>query len=272
MATREDAPVPAFTYAPEVAERTSPSGFLLDALRRRRFGRALVSGLTVLLFLAGSGLFAYPFFTDLYTDQVLQGRLSDEFDRIVAADDWGAAEVGSPLTRIVIPALEVTTVVVSGTSPAALRAGAGHYPSTPLPGEVGNVGIAGHRTTYGRPFNRLDELAEGDEIWLLTPVGDHRYVVSEPPTAGDCQAYAGGQGAPDDTAACVTHPMDWTVVDPAADEALLTLTTCHPKGSAQQRLIIRATLDESFDPGSYEDGRVQATSGERGPATFGSAA
>lgn len=248
---------PGFRYDPGVAvRRPSPSGFVLDAVRRRRGGRALVSGLTVLLFLAGTGLFAYPLFTDLYTDQILQGRLSDQFASIQVddADAWSetARESGAPLTRVVIPAIDVDTVVVSGTSPAALRAGAGHYPNTPLPGEVGNVGIAGHRTTYGRPFNRVDELDAGDEIWLLTPVGDHRYVVSDPdPDVGENP--------------WVTGPNDWGVVAPA-DDALLTLTTCHPKGSAAQRLIVRAELDESFDAGGYQRVRQAA------PASAGDAA
>lgn len=229
----------AFVYDPVIgAGRTSPSGFLLDALRRRRGGRMLLSGLTGLLFLAGAGMFSYPFVTDLYTDQVIQDRLDAEF---ATQDDdaWEAREVGSPLTRIVIPDIDLSMVVVEGTSPAALRAGAGHYPNTPLPGEVGNVGIAGHRTTYGRPFNRVDELEPGDQIWLLTPVGDHRYVVSEPhPDIG--------------TNPWVTTPDDWGVVAPS-DEALLTLTSCHPKGSAAQRIIVRAELVESLPPGGYTE-------------------
>lgn len=233
-----------FAYTPDLGtRRTSRSGFLVDALRRRRFGRLLVSGLTVLLFVAGSGLFAWPLLTDLYTGEVVQQRLAEEFDRL-EVDDPGtwevtAREAGSPLTRIVVPAIDLSTVVVSGTSPAALRAGAGHYPSTPLPGAEGNVAIAGHRTTYGRPFNRADELVPGDEIWLLTPVGDHRYVVSEPdPEIGENP--------------WITHPDDWGVVA-ASDESLLTLTTCHPKGSAQQRLIVRAELAETLAPGTYDD-------------------
>jgi sortase A len=229
----------AFVYDPQLGPgRATPSGFVIDALRRRRLGRLLVSGLTVLLFLAGAGLFTYPFFTDLYTDRVVQDRLGSEFDDLQAAD-WQAPEAGSPLTRIVVPAIDLSTVVVEGTSPAALRAGAGHYPNTPLPGEVGNVGIAGHRTTYGRPFNRVDELEPGDEIWLITPVGDHRYVVSDPdPDIGENP--------------WVTTPDDWGVVA-ASDEALLTLTSCHPKGSAQQRIIVRAELVESLPAGGYAD-------------------
>lgn len=245
----------AFTYDPEVTAKTSPSGFLLDALRRRPAGRAVVSGLTVLLFLGGSGMFAYPFFTDLYTDQILQGRLTDEFVGIEVDgyDDWEASvSSGDALTRISIPDLEVDTVVVSGTSPSALRAGAGHYPSTVLPGQEGNVSIAGHRTTYGRPFNRIDELAAGDDIWLQTPVGDFQYVVSTPPTDGDCRAYSEMDGGRPDSAACVTNPRDWSVVD-QTDDAVLTLTSCHPKGSAQQRIIIRAKLAERHPPGTYQE-------------------
>jgi sortase A len=247
--------VAGFAYDPQVApRRTGTAGFLLDALRRRPAGRALVSGLTILLFLGGSGMFAYPFFTDVYTDRVVQQQLADEYVRIEAGSvaEWREnVRSGSPLTKIVIPSLEVETLVVAGTSPAALRAGAGHYPNTPLPGQVGNVGIAGHRTTYGRPFNRIDELREGDEVWLLTPVGDHRYVVAAPPADGDCAPYAGASGAPDGTATCITHPRDWSVVA-ASDEALLTLTSCHPKGSAAQRIVARAALAESLPPGTWE--------------------
>jgi sortase A len=232
-----------FVYDPVIAARRStPSGFVLDTIRRRRLGRMFVSGLTVVLFMVGAGMFTYPFFTDLYTDRVVQDRLGDEFAAMEVAD-WEAPEVGAPLTRIVIPAIDVSTVVVEGTSPAALRAGAGHYPNTPLPGEVGNVGIAGHRTTYGRPFNRVDELAAGDEIWLLTPVGDHRYVVSDPdPEIGENP--------------WVTGPNDWGVVA-ESDEALLTLTSCHPKGSAAQRIIVRAELVESLPAGGYADDAEQ---------------
>jgi sortase A len=243
-----------FAYDPGIAERrTSAGAFFLDAMRRRPAGRAVLSGLTVLLFLGGSGMFAYPLVTDVYTDRVVQQQLADEFGRIEAGsvEEWQEnVSVGSPLTRIVMPSIDVETLVVAGTSPAALRAGAGHYPTTPLPGQVGNVGIAGHRTTYGRPFNRVDELREGEEIWLLTPVGDHRYVVTGPPTDGDCQPYAGAPGAPPGTATCITHPRDWSVVGPS-EASLLTLTSCHPKGSASQRIVVRAVLAESLPPGTW---------------------
>lgn len=221
------------------------AGFLIDALRRRKAGRRLLSGLTVLLFLGGAGMFAYPFFTDIYTEQVIQSRLEDEYVRIeqevTTVEEWiqtVEGHDGRALTQIVIPKLGVDTLVVEGTSSAALRAGAGHYPNTALPGQSGNVAIAGHRTTYGKPFNRVDELRPGDEIWLLTPIGDFKYVVSEPPPGWGANPY-------------ITHPRDWSVVEPT-DTPSLTLTTCHPKGSARERLIVRADLVASEPPGTYE--------------------
>lgn len=222
--------------------------FLLHALRRRPVGRRAMSALSVLLFVAGIGMFTYPFFTDLYTGQVVQTRLVDEFGeqftdsvQLEPFEDWEATVApGRALTRMVIPKLGVDTIVVEGTSPAALRAGAGHYPNTPLPGQPGNVAIAGHRTTYGKPLNRADELTPGDEVWLLTPVGDYRYVMPEGPDGWDANPY-------------ITGPRDWSVIEPTSEPSV-TLTTCHPKGSAAKRLIVRAVLAESLPPGAYDGG------------------
>ncbi len=256
--TPSEAPVGGLAYDPEPgAARPSAAGFLIDALRRRPAGRRVLSGLTTVLFIGGMGLFAYPFFTDIYTTQIVQSRLEDQFETITvdSVDEWEAqvsGQQGAALTRIAIPALGLDTLVVEGTSAAALRAGAGHYPNTPLPGQEGNVAIAGHRTTYGRPFNQLDELQVGDEIWLSTPVGDFRYVAVASPTDGECRATA--------TAACVTTPRDWSVIAPTS-EAVLTLTTCHPKGSAAERLVVRAQLVDTHPQGTYTQLRDQGEIG-----------
>src|SRR5207248_8660049 len=94
----------------------------------------------------------------------------------------GETTIGNPITKISMPAADLKpTVVVERTGASALRAGAGHYPNTPLPGEEGNVAIAGHRTTYGKPFSNLDRLTVGDDIVLETPIGRHVYRVSRPP-------------------------------------------------------------------------------------------
>lgn len=101
-----------------------------------------------------------------------------------------------------------------------LKKGPGHYPGTALPGGPGNAAIAGHRTTYGAPFFRLDELEVGDPIFITTPGGRHRYDVSE---------------------VMIVAPEDAWVLDPTEDNRL-TLTTCNPRYSAAQRLIVVAEL------------------------------
>jgi sortase A len=215
-------------------------GYFMDALKVRPGGRRLLSVLAVVLCLGGAGMFAYPLVTDIYATEVLQQALSDRIDSQEVEQRYitRTVKTGDPLTRIVIPSVDVSAVVVEGTSPAALRAGAGHYPNTPLPGEQGNVAIAGHRTTYGKPFNRLDEIPVGSEVRLETPLATYTYkVVAHPDGVSGCE-----------NGACwVTTPTDWGVVMPAPG-AMLTMTTCHPKGSAAQRLILRATLVSTGPP------------------------
>jgi len=194
---------------------------LLELLRTRRWLRRSLSGLSVVLLLGGVALVGFPFATNMW-----QGRLQDRLDQQIASPQLQQAykdrkiETGDSLTRIKIPTLGLDTVVVEGTTPSALRAGAGHYPQTPLPCETGNVSIAGHRTTYGRPFGNVDQLKPGDTIELTTPIGGCVYQVSKDPF--------------------VVQPTDLSVIEPTGERSL-TLTTCHPKGSAAQRLIIRAT-------------------------------
>jgi sortase A len=194
---------------------------LVDLLRQNRWLRRLLSGLTVLLILGGIGLLGLPFATNMWTT-----RIQQKLDQQIASPELQQAykehkvETGDSLTRIKIPAIGLDTVVVEGITPSALRAGAGHYPQTSLPCEGGNVGIAGHRTTYGRPFGNLDQLKPGDTIELTTPIGGCVYQVSKAPF--------------------VVSPTDLSVIDPTGERSL-TLTTCHPKGSAAQRLVIRGT-------------------------------
>lgn len=180
-------------------------------------------------------MLAYPFITDVVSGREQQ-RLTREFQSPEFQSTFAAREIlpGSVLTRIQIPRLGVDTMVVEGTEPRALRAGAGHYSHTPLPCEPGNVAIAGHRTTYGGPFSRVDELVVGDEIVLVTPERTCRYRIVDGP-----------RGAPRPrprAAGWITHPNDAAVVGPLPGSQL-TLTTCHPKRSAAKRLIVRATLE-----------------------------
>jgi len=112
--------------------------------------------------------------------------------------------------------------VVEGVRRSDLKTGAGHMPWTPLPGQPGNSVISGHRTTYGAPFHELDLLVPGDRIEVDTALGTHVYQVRE---------------------SKVVRPTDVWVTEPR-EGAWLTLTTCNPKFSARQRLVVFAELVE----------------------------
>ena len=133
---------------------------------------------------------------------------------------------GEAVAIIRIPKIGVEKAVVEGVSVNALKQGPGHYPTTPLPGQPGNSAIAGHRTTYGAPFYRTDELVAGDVIQVTTRQGEFTYEVREKK---------------------VVKPTQNEVLDPSEDN-LLTLTTCHPRFSAAQRLIIVAELTDNPAP------------------------
>ena len=195
-------------------------------LTNNAWARKALSGLSILLAVVGVGMLGYPFATNLYQSRIqdrLQGELGS--DDLRAKYSEGRLGEGDALTRLRIPKTGVDVVVVEGTSASALRAGAGHYPASPLPGEDGNVAIAGHRTTYGRPFHDNDQLKAGDDVILTTPLGEFTYRISVDPFAIDAH--------------------DWTPIANTPGAQTLTLTTCHPKGSAKQRLIVRAELVEA---------------------------
>jgi len=200
------------------------ASFLLETLRARPAARRILSGVSVLLAVFAVGLLAYPMYTNLYQGR-LQSKLAIQFGKPETKKNYVAGEtaIGDPITKISIPAADLKpTVVVEGTGASALRAGAGHYPNTPLPGEEGNVAIAGHRTTYGKPFANLDRLKVGDEIFLETPVGKYTYRVTKDPFPVEAN--------------------DFSVIAQTPGHTL-TLTTCHPKGSARQRLVVKAELE-----------------------------
>jgi sortase A len=199
---------------------------VIGALRSRRWARMALTAASVGLLVSAVATIGYPFYTNLLQDRY-QSRLDRQFESAEIRQAYldRNVAVGDSLTRILIPDIDVNVVVVEGTTASALRAGAGHYPDTPLPCEVGNVSIAGHRTTYGRPFHNVDQLAVGDEITLETPIGSCTYTVNQAPFP--------------------VSPTTIEVVANTPEEATLTLTTCHPKGSARQRLIVKATLVSS---------------------------
>jgi sortase A len=127
---------------------------------------------------------------------------------------------GEPIGRIEIPAIGARYVIVEGTDGAALRKGPGHYPETDLPGLGGTVAIAGHRTTYGAPFRRADDVHPGDEIVVEMPYARFTYAVERtrivPPSAL------------------------WVTRDVGYER--LVLSACHPLYSAAERIVVFARL------------------------------
>jgi sortase A len=127
---------------------------------------------------------------------------------------------GDALGRLLIPAIGVSEYVVEGTDADNLRKGPGHYPDTPLPGQRGTVAIAGHRTTYGAPFRKLNDVKKGDRMVLELPYGTFVYRVDRTQIV-------------DDSALWVTKRV-------GHDQ--LVLTACHPLYSAEQRIVTFARL------------------------------
>jgi sortase A len=133
--------------------------------------------------------------------------------------------VGQPVGLMTIPTIGMSNdAIVEGTGESQLEEGPGHYQGTPLPGQAGNSAIAGHRTTYAAPFFNLNLLQPGDPIFVVTPQGHFEYVVLHQE---------------------LVDPGDTGVLD-ASTQPLLTLTTCNPRYSDTQRLVVVAQLHSSI--------------------------
>jgi sortase A len=128
---------------------------------------------------------------------------------------------GSALGSVDIPRIGLKTVFVESTVHDALKKGPGHYRGTVLPGLYGTVGLAGHRTTYGAPFRRVDELSPGSRIILRMPYGRFTYKV---------------------TGTRITTPSDASALVSHAGTRRLVLTACHPLYSAAKRIVVSARL------------------------------
>jgi sortase A len=133
---------------------------------------------------------------------------------------------GDSIARIEIADIGVSEYVVEGTDVSSLRKGPGHYPDTPLPGDPGTTAIAGHRTTYGAPFRRIDQLERGDRITLDMP--DARFVYRVEGTK-------------------VVDDQDLSVLSEVGYQRLV-LSACHPLYSAAQRVIVFARLERRGPP------------------------
>jgi len=225
--------------------------------RRRRRG---LRALSTLLIVAGTLLLADAALTLLWQEPVSalytklqQGRLEDRLQDLERAPlnpvDRRALDrlsdprrrlafaaraferglrPGDPIGRLRAADAGIAKVLVQGTDAGALRKGPGHYPATPLPGERGTVGVAGHRTTYGAPFRRLDRLRPGDAIGVSTPYGRFTYEVER---------------------SRIVAPTATWVTDRVGYDRLI-LSACHPLYSAAQRIVVFARLTRATPRGT----------------------
>jgi sortase A len=254
----------------------------------RAFGELLITaGLVVLLFVV------YELYVTNLMSAQLQREASAQLD-----DDWsqqrqlhGDLLDGESFAMIYIPSFgaDYQFTVQQGVGAESLEIGPGHYPDTAMPGEPGNVGIAGHRVGKGAPFNDLDLLNSCDAVVIETEQSFYVYRVL--PMQDEIDGWANGKGldpkcggvpslhdpaAPEggdygetygrrivlpsrrDAVAAVPYRPE-SVRPPAEQAALLTLTTCHPQFSDKERLIIHSVLTNEFQkqPGATYAGLLK---------------
>jgi len=126
---------------------------------------------------------------------------------------------GMLLAKLQVPRLNMSVVVLEGSDDATLKKGPGHIEETAFPGELGNVGIAGHRDTHFRP---LRNIRINDKVIVTTKTSTIEYFIDS---------------------VDIIHPTDMEILDPTSGPTL-TLVTCYPFefiGNAPMRFIIRAT-------------------------------
>jgi sortase A len=226
----------------------------------RRRGRAVLRGLSTALIVSGSLLLADAGATLLWQEPVSslyshyqQSDLSNQLDTLdrippTPVEKRALAKLPDPtrrlafaarsldrrthegdaLGRLKIDRIGVSDVIVEGTNASDLRRGPGHYPGTPLPGERGTVAIAGHRTTYGAPFRKIDKLKPRDAIIITMPYGRFTYRVER---------------------TRIVKPTDVWVTQRVSYDRLV-LSACHPLYSAAQRIVVFARLVRSEPRGA----------------------
>lgn len=129
-----------------------------------------------------------------------------------------ASDDGDAIARLRVPRLDLSVVVVNGTSTSDLRRGPGRHEDSSMPGEGELVYVAGHRTTYGAPFSAINELQPGDTITVELPYGTVEYRVTRHRIVDD---------------------NDLSVLESRGREELV-LQACHPRFFASQRYLVYA--------------------------------
>jgi sortase A len=225
----------------------------------RGFGQFLITaGIVILLFVVYE-LWITGLYTKAEQHRLLNQMTSDWLHKPGSVDistvdpKVGHVPLGSGVAVLRIPRFghNYEMVIVEGTGTSDLEKGPGHYPGTAYPGQVGNFAVAGHRTTYLHPFYNLNELKRGDAIVLETKTMWFTYRVEDSPAT---------KGYPHVPYQEIVNPTDVAVAYPVPDQPdstakpslkMLTFTTCNPRYSAAQRLVVHAILAQSLKKGPH---------------------
>lgn len=234
----------------------------------RTFGEVLITlGLVVLLFVV---------YEVYWTDLVSAGKQRDATSALDNSwktkadperkDHFQGLGEGDGFAKMYIPAFGVDYhfTIVEGTTGADLEIGPGHYKHTAYPGEPGNFAVAGHRVGKGAPFNDINLINSCDAIVVETQ--NNWFVYRALPKAEEKAGWAEGKGkekqcagvevlggpyadvvgqqivTPNDGLVIAPVPGSNTAPSPGEQASLMTLTTCHPRFSDKQRLIVHAVL------------------------------
>lgn len=221
---------------------------------RRSFGGRIAGLLGELLITLGVLLGLYVVWQVWWTDVVAHQAAADQIEQWETTLPRAPEQVAEPRTTEPPPATPVAEgeqfatmyvptwgadwqfPIAAGVDYATVldNGFVGHYTETALPGQVGNVGLAGHRQSYGRPFHAVDDLLPGDEIIVRTTSAWYVYHVT-------------------DYEIIQPHEVDVLAPVPREPEAqpterMITLTTCHPLWSIAERYVVYGALDHWVDP------------------------
>ncbi|MGC3953830.1 MAG: class E sortase [Propionicimonas sp.] len=230
------------------AETTQPRR--AAAPRRRGVGwyvRGVIGIIGELMITVGVVLGLFVAWQLVWTDVEGDARQGEEVQRLEetfqtpseAPTTLEPAEIGKGFAIVRIPRFgaKYAKPLIEGKDRATLQKGIGHYPETVMPGEIGNFSMAGHRTTYGKPFNKIAELKHGDLVIVETAQAYYVYEVYED---------------------LIVLPTQVEVVAPVPSkpgeeptEALMTMTSCHPMFSSRQRWVTHGRLVQTIP---HQDG------------------
>ncbi len=187
------------------------------------------------LITAGVLAVAFAVYLLFWTNTTADRAAAATAKNLEASLDSAAAvriEPGKAFGLIYIPRLRDDVwgePILQGVDSAQLAKGFGHYPATPLPGQPGNSALAAHRATHGEPLRFVDRLERGDRVYIRMPGAWYTYRLVRDQIVSPTDAWVIGERIPDELGA----------------EAVLTLTTCHPRWASTQRWIWWGVLEST---------------------------